>query len=180
MRCTVTTATATSVVQGAAPRRALSWARLTAALLVGAGSLAGYSAWQDQERLKRATASVEARRELAQARLAPAGTAPRAGVSARAPIRVTVIPDRLARRLSGEPDFQRLSHRCGVCHVTPDPALRQAAAWPGVVDRMAATIAAAGLLPLPAADRAAVLRVLTAYSSDAGATPPARPVPARQ
>lgn len=130
--------------------------------------------------MQRLRDSVDARRELAQVRLAPDGTAPRAGVSARAPIRVASIPDRLARRLAGEPDFQRLSHRCGVCHVTPDPALRDSAAWPGMVDRMAATIDAAGLLPLSPADRDAVLRVLRAYSSDAGATPPVRPAPARR
>lgn len=109
---------------------------------------------------------VDARRELAATRLAPDGTAPRAGISARAPIDVARLPDELAARLHGSADFHRLSHRCGVCHATPDPRLHTQADWPAVIDRMAGVIRDAGLLPLGAEDRAAVLRILTMHASD--------------
>lgn len=109
---------------------------------------------------------VDARRELAATRLAPDGTAPRAGISAGAPIDVPRIPDDLATRLHGNPDFHRLSHRCGVCHATPDPRLHPAADWPAVIDRMTGVIRDAGLLPLGTEDRAAVLRILTAHAGD--------------
>jgi hypothetical protein len=107
---------------------------------------------------------VSARRELRAVRLAPHGTAPQAGVSARAPIRVQPFPDQLARQLRQDPDFQRLSHRCGVCHATPDPALHTASEWRDIVGRMSHTIDAAGLLPLKDSDRDAALRTLLRYA----------------
>lgn len=135
------------------------------AVLVLAGLLtAGAFSLREHDRIARMDASMAARRELAETPLAPTGTAPRAGVSARAPIRVQPLPDRLARQLRGDPDFHRFSHRCGVCHVTPDPALYGEAQWPDVVARMAGTVEAAGLLPVSDADREAVLRVLRQYA----------------
>jgi hypothetical protein len=128
--------------------------------IAGAGGLS----WRDHARLSAMDASMAARRELAATRLAPAGAAPQAGISARAPIRVQGIPDRLAKRLRDDHDFQRFSHRCGVCHGSPDPALHPAHQWDAVVGRMAANIDAAGLLPLTEADRDAVLRVLRQHA----------------
>jgi hypothetical protein len=152
--------------------------RVVGLLLLAAALAAGILSWQERARVGRMTDSVAARRELAGTRLAPVGTAPQAGISARAPIRVQPLPDRIARERRHDPDFQRFSHRCGVCHVTPDPALHAADRWPAVVARMAETIEAAGLLPLQDSDRAAVLRVLTDYSASLSATPPAQPAPA--
>jgi hypothetical protein len=143
--------------------------RAVVILALAAAVTAGAFSYRERARLGRMEEAVAARRELAATSLAPAGTAPRAGVSARAPIRVRPLPQRTARLLHGEPDFQRFSHRCGVCHTTPDPALHDAAGWPAVVERMAATIDAAGLLPLSAPDRDAVLRVLSRYARDSGA-----------
>jgi hypothetical protein len=139
-------------------------------VLAGVVTAGGYS-WRERARIARIEDGMAARRELAVTRLAPVGSAPQAGISARTPIRVRPLPERLARQLRGEPDFQRLSHRCGVCHVTPDPSLHGAEQWPVVVARMSATIDAAGLLPLDETDRAAVLRVLREH-----ATPPAPPL----
>jgi hypothetical protein len=152
--------------------------RVAGLLVLAVVLAAGTMSWQERTRVGRMTESVAARRELAAARLAPEGTAPQAGISARTPIRVQPLPDRLARRLRNDPDFQRLSHRCGVCHATPDPALHGADEWPVVVSRMAGTIDAAGLLPLHDADRQAVLRVLREYAASLRATPPAPPAPA--
>jgi hypothetical protein len=136
---------------------------LALAVLAGA-SLAGWLSWQERARFAEMEASVAARRELAATPLAPVGTAPQAGVSARTPIRVRPMPSSLARQLRGDPDFQRLSHRCGVCHVTPDPSLHDQAEWPNIVRRMSGTIDAAGLLPLADADREAILRTLRQHS----------------
>jgi hypothetical protein len=144
--------------------------RALAVLVVAVVLVAGTLSWRERGRIARMDDAVAARRELAATRLAPDGAAPRAGVSARAPIRVRPLPDRLARRLHGDADFQRLSHRCGVCHTTPDPSLYTGAQWPGVLDRMAGTIDAAGLLPLSAADREAVLRVLSRHAADTRAS----------
>lgn len=121
--------------------------------------------WRERDRIARMDDSMAARRELAAARLAPDGAAPQAGISARTPIRVTPLPDRLARELRSDPDFHRFSHRCGVCHATPDPALHKDAEWPNIVSRMSGTIDAAGLLPLSANDREAILRVLEQHAS---------------
>jgi hypothetical protein len=137
-----------------------------ALMLVVAGLLAlAALEWREQSRIRRMQEGMQARRELAATMLAPPGTAPQAGISARAPIRVRPLPRRLARELRGEPDFQRLSHRCGVCHATPDPALHVAAEWPNIVARMSGTIDAAGLLPLSERDREAILRVLEEHAA---------------
>lgn len=138
--------------------------RIAAVLLAAGALLAGGFSWRENARHAGMTAAVEARRELAGTRLAPVGAAPQAGISARAPIRVRPIPTRLARQLRPDPDFQRFSHRCGVCHATPDPALHGEAEWPKIVSRMSGTIDAAGLLPLADADREAILRVLRQHS----------------
>lgn len=114
-----------------------------------------------QQQRDRANDVAAARRELAATRLAPSGAAPQAGISARTEVEVRPFPERLAQRLHDDADFHRLSHRCGVCHATPDPALHTHAEWPAVIERMSRTIDAAGLLPLGVADSTAVLRALT-------------------
>jgi hypothetical protein len=141
--------------------------RVAGVLVLAVAVVAGGHSWKERERVARMDATISAHRELAATQLAPAGAAPRAGVSARAPIRVQPLPDRLARQLRDSPDFQRLSHRCGVCHSTPDPRLYGAGEWPAVVDRMAGTINGAGLLPLGDADREALLRVLRDHAASA-------------
>jgi hypothetical protein len=145
--------------------RALACVALVGMLAIGGAS------WRERSRAARVEDGMAARRALATTLLAPPGVAPQAGISARAPIRVQPLPDRLARRLHREPDFQRLSHRCGVCHATPDPALHTSAEWPGVIARMSATIDAAGLLPLTTSDEMAILRVLRQHAAQA---PPPR------
>lgn len=137
----------------------------TFGLVVALGAvLLGVHAWRDRVHVAGMEAEVLARRELAATRLAPAGSAPQAGVSARAPIRVKPIPTSLSRQLRSQPDFQRFSHRCGVCHATPDPALHAGTEWPNIVSRMSGTIDAAGLLPLAETDREAILRVLRQHA----------------
>jgi hypothetical protein len=137
---------------------------IVVAFLLAIAALAG-ARWREDARIARMEDAMAARRALAAALLATAGAAPQAGISARAPIRVQPLPDRLARQLREDPDFQRLSHRCGVCHSTPDPALHTATEWPKIVARMAGTIDAAGLLPLREHDREAVLRVLEEHAA---------------
>lgn len=139
--------------------------RVLLVLLIAGAAAAATNSWRDSARVGRMDESMKARRELAATPLAPAGAAPQAGISARTPIRVQPLPDRLARELRTGADFQRFSHRCGVCHVTPDPALHTAADWPKIVSRMSGTIDAAGLLPLPVSDRDAILRVLEQHAS---------------
>jgi hypothetical protein len=139
--------------------------RILGIVVIAVALMAGTVSWRERSRVSRMDDSMAARRELSATRLAPAGAAPQAGISARAPIRVPPMPDRLARQLHSNADFHRLSHRCGVCHSTPDPKLHDAAAWSGVVGRMAATIDAAGLLPLSDADRDALLRVLVEHAN---------------
>jgi hypothetical protein len=129
-------------------------------LLVGVLTAAVVSRREATQR-GRANDIAAAQRELNATRLAPSGAAPQAGISARANVDVRHFPDKLAARLHGEPDFHRLSHRCGVCHSTPDPSLHTAEEWPVVIERMSRTIDAAGLLRLGEADSAAVLRALT-------------------
>jgi hypothetical protein len=137
-------------------------------VLILAGVLAATGlSWRERARIGRMDDAMAARRELTSTRLAPDGVAPQAGISARTPIRVDALPPRLARALRDNPDFHRLSHRCGVCHVTPDPALHAAAEWPNIVARMSGTMDAAGLLPLAAQDRAAILRVLEEHAASA-------------
>lgn len=137
------------------PRRALG-------LLLMVGMLtAAVISHRERQRSDRMNDTAAALRELAATRLAPAGSAPRAGISARADIDVREFPEKIARKLHSDADFHRLSHRCGVCHSTPDPTLHEAAEWPAVIARMSLTIDAAGLLPLSQTDSAAVLRALT-------------------
>ncbi|HSJ24264.1 MAG TPA: hypothetical protein VK929_06335 [Longimicrobiales bacterium] len=138
--------------------------RVAGVLVLAVVLTAGAISWHGHSRVARQDSVLSARRELAATQLAPAGVAPRAGVSARAPIRVQPISRQLSRRIRNEPDFQRFSHRCGVCHASPDPGLYTAREWDDVVSRMSHTIDAAGLLPLSEADQAAVLRVLKAYA----------------
>lgn len=149
----------------------MSLARLAGLLALAGALFTGAASWRDASRRAHLDDMVSARRELAATRLAPAGAAPRAGVSARAPIDVRPFPDRLAKTLHHDADFHRLSHRCGVCHNTPDPSLYDADEWPAVVEKMSGTINAAGLLPLSDADRAAVLRVLTSLAADRSSSP---------
>jgi hypothetical protein len=139
--------------------------RVAGVLVLAVALVAGSFSWRERSRVARMDDVMSAQRELAATQLAPAGAAPRAGVSARARIRVQPIPDRLVRDVRGEPDFQRFSHRCGVCHVTPDPALHTADRWANVVDKMAVTVNSAGLLPLSDDDRAAILRFLEQHAA---------------
>lgn len=128
----------------------------TVALVMGALS------YRERARMGRLEAVAAAQRQLAATRLAPAGSAPGAGISARAPIEVAPFPEKLAKRLHADSDFHHLVHRCGVCHATPDPSLHTAAEWEAVVDRMTLNIRNAGLLQLNDEERAAVLRLLAA------------------
>jgi hypothetical protein len=139
--------------------------RLGAALLLAVALVAGTASWRERSRIAQMGEVVAARRELAGTPLTAGGTAPQAGISARAPIRVRPAPDRLVRQLRSDAPFQRFSHRCGVCHVTPDPALHTAGDWPAVVSRMSGTIDAAGLLPLRETDREAILKLLAEHAS---------------
>jgi hypothetical protein len=134
-------------------------------LLLAAVLVAIIVSVRDAQRKERLRDIAAAHRELRATRLAPPGSAPRAGISARANVEVAAFPDRLAQRLHGDPDFHRLSHRCGVCHATPDPDIHPGADWPEVIQRMSRLIDEAGLLPLSPADSAAVLRVLTAHAT---------------
>ena len=125
---------------------------------------AGLLVQRDRAREARAVENAAALRALSGTRLAPSGSAPQAGISARAVVDVKPFPARLARSLDDDPDFHRLHHRCGVCHSTPDPALYDAAGWDSVVVRMRANIRDAGLVPL-GADEEAVLRVLRRFAA---------------
>jgi hypothetical protein len=157
--------------------RALAVFALATALTVG-----GFS-YRERTRRARLDAISAAQRQLAATQLAPAGVAPRAGVSARAHIDVRPLPEKLAKQLHRDPDLHHFVHRCGVCHATPDPALHEAAEWDTVMERMTYNISAAGLLPLTEAERAAVERVLRGHAltpARAPATPSAQQPPVRR
>ncbi|MBR9990655.1 MAG: hypothetical protein KFH98_12925 [Gemmatimonadetes bacterium] len=134
-------------------------------LLLAAVLLAAVLSHRETRRKERMRDVAAAQSELRATRLAPPGSAPQAGISARANIDVAELPDRLAARLHDNPDFHRLIHRCGVCHATPDPALHTAEEWPAVIAQMSRMIDDAGLLPLSPADSAAVLRTLAEHAS---------------
>jgi hypothetical protein len=135
------------------------------AVVAACGLAAGVLVYRDRVRDERVAENAAALRALSDTRLAPAGSAPQAGISARTVVDVEPFPARLARQLDDDPDFHRLHHRCGVCHETPDPALHSAAGWDSVVVRMRANIRDAGLVPL-GSDEEAVLRVLRRFAAD--------------
>ena len=134
------------------------------AVAVACALVAGALLQRERARDARTVENAAALRALSGTRLAPAGSAPQAGISARTVVDVKPFPARLAKSLDDDPDFHRLHHRCGVCHATPDPALYDAAGWDSVVVRMRANIRDAGLVPL-GTDEEAVLRVLRRFAA---------------
>lgn len=111
-------------------------------------------------------------RELAAANAALADVAPMAAVSARNLARVTPIATARLGTDADSHELHRYMHRCGSCHATPDPSMHTRTEWPLVVGRMAQAMDSAGLLPLGAADRAAVLRLLERWGRAGPATTP--------
>jgi hypothetical protein len=133
------------------------------AFVVAAG--VSFSSYRERARTEQRADVAAAHKQLAATPLAPNGTAPHAGISARVPIDVRAFPEKLAKSLHGDTDFHHLVHRCGVCHSTPDPSLHTAAEWDQVLDRMAFNIQSAGLLPLADEQRAAILNILRHYAT---------------
>lgn len=88
----------------------------------------------------------------------------RAGAGVRAPSAgLSIVVDPVIRPLrsrrfrgreSGE--YHAFRHRCSSCHVTPDPSMYGPGEWRGVVRRMGDWMKAAGVMPMPAADSAAI------------------------
>ena len=88
-----------------------------------------------------------------------------AGVSTDAMKKVTPFD---SARFAGRTDthqFHAFKHRCGACHVPPDPRMHRAYEWDGVVAQMERTIGHAGLLPIAPADPAMILKFLTQHAS---------------
>ena len=60
--------------------------------------------------------------------------------------------------------FHAFKHRCGSCHLPPDPGMHRSYEWESVVTQMERTVGHAGLLPIPPADRDMILKFLMQYS----------------
>ena len=87
-----------------------------------------------------------------------------AGVSTDAMKKVTPFD---SARFGGRTDthqFHTFKHRCGACHLPPNPRMHRAYEWEGVVAQMERTIGHAGLLPIAPADRATIMEFLTQHA----------------
>jgi hypothetical protein len=89
-----------------------------------------------------------------------------AGVSTRRRIEVEALRPEALGADTLDPAFHLLQMRCGSCHGVPAPGSKPAYLWDAVLSRMKQNIAAAGLLPMSAADEAAVLRFLKDHAAD--------------
>ncbi len=58
------------------------------------------------------------------------------------------------------PDFRAFHHRCTSCHETPDPSMHDPAGWDSVVTRMDGWMRTAGVMPMQAEERHAIVRFL--------------------
>jgi hypothetical protein len=87
-----------------------------------------------------------------------------AGISARGGIDV---PAFRARQFGGDTmsiGFHEFRRRCATCHSAPRPDLHSAAEWEDVLDRMHASMGAAGVLGLAPEERRVILELLTRHA----------------
>lgn len=82
-----------------------------------------------------------------------------AGVSLNRP-RVTPLDRNALGELADSEDFHAFFHRCTSCHTTPDPSMHSPGQWNGTVARMQMWMERAGLLPIDASERDAIVRFL--------------------
>jgi hypothetical protein len=105
-----------------------------------------------------ATRELATRRDWARA---GAGVrAPSAGLSMTVdPAIRRLDPGRLGKLVESE-GYHAFLHRCSSCHVPPDPSMHEPGEWQGIVRRMSDWIRAVGVMPMPAADSAAINALL--------------------
>lgn len=90
-----------------------------------------------------------------------------AGVSTDAMKKVTPFDSASFDGRMDTHQFHAFKHRCGACHLPPEPRMHRSYEWEGVVGQMERTIGHAGLLPIAPADRAMILDFLTQHASRA-------------
>ena len=94
------------------------------------------------------------------------GNAPKAGVSVFREITVEPLDPRLLGADAASPAYHVLLHRCGACHLAPDPTQLEANQWRAVVTRMEGLIEDAGILPLAPRGRETILSFLLRHAKD--------------
>ena len=87
-----------------------------------------------------------------------------AGVSLDAMKKVTPFDSTSFAGSTATQQFHAFKHRCGACHLPPDPRMHRSKEWDGVVTRMERTIGNAGLLPIAPADRAMIVEFLRQHA----------------
>ena len=87
-----------------------------------------------------------------------------AGVSLDAMKKVTPFDSTSFAGSTATQQFHAFKHRCGACHLPPDPRMHRSNEWDGVVTRMERTIGNAGLLPIAPADRAMIVEFLRQHA----------------
>jgi len=63
-------------------------------------------------------------------------------------------------KLAESEGYHLFLHRCGSCHMPPDPAMHEPAEWRGVVRRMRDWMSAVGVMPMSAPDTVALIDFL--------------------
>ena len=97
--------------------------------------------------------------------LDPTGNSPSAGLSILRKIEVEALDPREVGADTTTEGFHRLVHRCGSCHSTPSPKIRNATEWKYVFSRMEKHMKEAGLIPLSQEDQALILTFLQKHSA---------------
>lgn len=95
----------------------------------------------------------------------PSGSSPSAGLSILRRIEVEALDPREIGADTTTQGFHRLVHRCGTCHSTPSPKIRNASEWKYVFSRMGKHMREAGLIPLSQEDQALILTFLQKHAA---------------
>lgn len=135
----------------------------TVLLLVLAAAVVGWRLHERRAAARQAAVERSLLRQWVLTKTDVGRSAPLAGISVeRRDIRTLSANGQ--EELSGLPGFQPYQHRCEACHGLPDPMLHRPSEWPGVVDRMGGHMTEAGLFPLSAEQRVAIVEFLQAAS----------------
>jgi hypothetical protein len=94
------------------------------------------------------------------------GNAPKAGISVFRELTVEPLDPRSLGADTTSPAYHLVLHRCGACHLPPDPAQLEANQWEAVVIRMERLTEDAGILPVAPRDRDAILSFLLRHAKD--------------
>lgn len=103
--------------------------------------------------------------ETGVAQVDPSGTSPSAGLSILRQIEVEALDPREIGADTATQGFHRLVHRCGSCHSTPSPKIRNSAEWSYIFSRMEKHMKEAGLIPLSQEDQTLILTFLQKHAA---------------